>query len=153
MSLTIPQIQLAETTDAERIAGMSRDYIECGLVWSWVPARVLRSIRDRCTNVAVVRGHRAPLGFGIMHYGDDCAHLALLAVHPGHRNHGLGSGILAWLEQPARVAGIVRIGVEARADNPLAIAFYRRNGFEPCGRVEGYYQGRIDAVRLQKRLP
>ncbi len=152
MSLTIPEIELAVAADAERIAAMSRDYIESGLLWSWVPARVLRAIGDRSTNVAVVRGHRSLVGFGIMHYADECAHLALLAVHPVHRNRGLGSRVLAWLEKPARVAGIARIDVEARADNPPAIEFYRRNGFEEAGVVAGYYQGRIDAVRLQKPL-
>ena len=152
MSLAIPDIQLACVSDAECIATMSRDYIESPLVWSWVPARVLRSIRDVDSNVVVVRARSTLIGFGIMQYGDDSAHLALLAVHPGHRNHGLGSRILAWLEKPARVAGIVRIGVEARADNPLAVEFYRRQGYEQCAVVGGYYQGRIDAVRLSKSL-
>jgi ribosomal protein S18 acetylase RimI-like enzyme len=104
------------------------------------------------SNVAVIRSRDVLIGFGIMQYGDDCAHLALLAVHPGHRNRGLGSGILAWLEKPARVAGIVRIDVEARCDNPLAIEFYRRQGYERCALVSGYYQGRIDAIRLRKSL-
>jgi ribosomal protein S18 acetylase RimI-like enzyme len=152
MSLAIPDIQLACGSDAERIAVMSRDYIESGLVWSWVPARVLRAIHDRDTNVAVLRGSRALVGFGIMQYNDDRAHLALLAVAPGHRNHGLGGRILSWLEKPARVAGIRRINVEARADNPLAIEFYCRYGFEQTATVDGYYQGRVNAVRLTKLL-
>lgn len=152
MSLAIPDIQLACGSDAEPIAAMSRDYIESGLLWSWVPARVLRSIRDVETNVAVVRAGGALIGFGIMQYGEDSAHLALLGVHPAHRNRGLGSRVLAWLEKPARVAGIARIGVEARADNPLAVAFYRRQGYQQCAVVGGYYQGRIDAVRLSKPL-
>jgi ribosomal-protein-alanine N-acetyltransferase len=152
VSLAIPDIQLACPSDAEPIALMSRDYIESGLVWSWVQPRVLRSIRDVDSNVAVLRARDALIGFGIMHYGDDCAHLALLAVHPGHRNRGLGRRILAWLEKPARVAGIARVDVEARADNPLALEFYRRQGYEQCAVVDGYYQGRIDAVRLWKSL-
>jgi ribosomal protein S18 acetylase RimI-like enzyme len=152
MSLAVPDIQLACGSDAECIAAMSRDYIESGLVWSWVPARVLRSIRDADSNVAVARAGGALIGFGIMHYGDDSAHLALLAVHPAHRNCGLGSRLLSWLEKCARVAGIQRIDVEARADNPLAVAFYRRQGYEPCAVIGGYYQGRIDAVRLRKPL-
>lgn len=152
MSLAVPDIQLACGSDAERIASMSRDYIEGGLVWSWVPARVLRSIRDVDSNVAVVRANSTLIGFGIMQYGEATAHLALLAVHPAHRNGGLGSRLLAWLEKPARVAGITRIHVEARADSPLAVAFYRRQGYEQCAVVSGYYQGRIDAVRLSKPL-
>ena len=152
MSLAVPDIQLACRSDAEGIATMSRDYIESGLVWSWVPARVLRSIRDVDTNVAVLRTSGTLIGFGIMQYGEETAHLALLAVHPAHRKGGLGSQLLAWLEKPACVAGIARIDVEARADNPLAVAFYCRQGYEQRTVVGGYYQGRIDAVRLSKPL-
>lgn len=152
MSLALPEIQLACASDAESIAVMSRDCIEGGLVWSWVPARVLRTIGDPDCNVAVARAAGLLSGFGIMQYGEDRAHLALLAVHPLHRSRGLGSRLLAWLELPARVAGITRIDVEARADNPLAVAFYRRQGYAESALVGGYYQGRIDAVRLSKSL-
>jgi ribosomal protein S18 acetylase RimI-like enzyme len=152
MNLAIPSIRLALPTDAAHIAAMSRDYVEAGLSWSWTAARVLRSIGDPASNVAVIADGDTILGFGIMQYGDHTAHLALLAVHPEHRNKGLGTRLMGWLEKPAIVAGIVRIRLEARADNPLAIEFYQRRGFEPHGRTAGYYQGRVDAVRLGKSL-
>lgn len=138
--------------DAAVIATMSRDYVESGLSWSWMPARVLRSIGDPASNVAVVAENDAILGFGIMQYGDDAAHLALLAVHHRHRHKGLATRLMGWLEKPALVAGIVRIRLEVRADNPLAIAFYQRRGFRPLGQAAGYYQGVIDALRLEKPL-
>ncbi len=152
VNLAIPSIRLALPTDAAHIAAMSRDYVEAGLSWSWTASRVQRSIADHASNVVVIADGGAMLGFGIMQYGDHTAHLALLAVHPAHRNKGLGTRLMDWLEKPALVAGIVRIRLEARADNPLAIEFYRRRGFEPHGRIAGYYQGRIDAVRLGKSL-
>jgi len=152
VNLAIPVIRLALPADATHIAVMSRDYVEGGLRWSWTAARVLRSIGDHASNVAVIADGGAILGFGIMQYGDHTAHLALLAVHPAHRNKGLGTHLMGWLEKPAVVAGIVRIRLEARADNPQAIGFYRRRGFAPNGRIAGYYQGRIDAVRLGKSL-
>jgi ribosomal protein S18 acetylase RimI-like enzyme len=152
VNLALPDIRLALPADAGRIAAMSRDYVESGLEWSWTPARVLRSIVDHASNVAVIDAGGAIVGFGIMQYGDHTAHLALLAVHPEHRNRGVGTRLMGWLEKPAVMAGIVRIRLEARADNPVAIEFYRRRGFEPHGRISGYYQGRIDAVRLGKSL-
>ena len=39
--------------------------------------------------------------------------------------------------------------VEARADNASAIAFYRRQGFTPSGRVPDYY---AHAVENQTRV-
>jgi ribosomal protein S18 acetylase RimI-like enzyme len=145
-------IRLARADDAPAIAGMSRAYIEHGLGWSWNAPRVLRAIGDRSTNVAVACKGDEVLGFGIMQYADESAHLALLAVQPTARHQGLGKQLVAWLADVARTAGIQRLAVEARADNPNAIAFYRAQGFEQQARVTGYYSGRIDAVRLQKRL-
>ena len=134
------------------IAELSRDYIEYGLGWSWTPARVLAAVNDKATNVAVLDEQAALAGFGIMHYGDQTAHLALLAVRPTQQQRGLGALLMAWLEKPAVVAGIERVRLEARADNPNAIGFYRKQGFRDAGRIAGYYRGSIDAVRLEKRL-
>jgi ribosomal protein S18 acetylase RimI-like enzyme len=150
--IAAPSIRLAVSRDALVIAEMSRDYIEYGLGWSWTPARVLAAVRDRATNTAVLGEGDAIDGFGIMQYGDETAHLALLAVHPTRQRRGLGGQLLAWLEQPARVAGIRCIRLEARADNPTALGFYLRHGYVECGRVRGYYCGAVDAVRLEKQL-
>ena len=68
------------------------------------------------------------------------------------RRRGLGAQLLAWLEASARTAGIERIDVECRADNPGAIAFYRAQGYRVQGVVPRYYDGRIDAVRMAKSL-
>jgi [ribosomal protein S18]-alanine N-acetyltransferase len=146
------RIRLATARDAAMIAEMSRDYIEHGLGWSWTPARVLAAVCDRCTNIAVAGECDDISGFGIMYYGDETAHLSLLAVRPNQQQRGLGALLLAWLEKPAQVAGIERIRLEVRADNPNAIGFYRKQGFRESGRIAGYYRGTVDAVRLEKRL-
>jgi ribosomal protein S18 acetylase RimI-like enzyme len=145
-------ITLALMSDAPAIARMSRLYIEQGLSWSWNVARVEGAIRCESINVAVLRERIDLAGFGIMQYGDRTAHLALLAVHPEYRRQGVAARLLAWLEKCADTAGIERIGVEARSDNPTAIAFYQRHGYVQLARVPGYYQGRIDAFRFEKNL-
>ena len=150
--LLVPYIRLATRQDASRIAEMSRDYIEQGLEWSWREARVLSAIHDRATNAAVIVEDETVAGFGIMQYGADAAHLALFAIHPAYRNRGFGSRLLCWLEKPAAVAAIARIRVEARADNEGGLAFYRKHGYNERSRFAGYYQGFVDAVRLERRL-
>ncbi len=150
--LALPSIRLALPKEAEVIAAMSRDTIEHGLGWSWTTARVLRAMGNPSTNVAVVLKRDNLRGFGIMDYGDEDAHLALLAIDPTQRHLGLGAHLLDWLEQSARVAGLKRVRLEARADNRAAIAFYRKLGFTQSGMVAGYYEGMIDAVQLGKTL-
>lgn len=150
--LLVPKTRLATLADADAIAEMSRLYVEQDLGWSWNAERVRAAIRHAATNVVVL--HESPhlIGFGIMQYGDDSAHLTLLAVRPGRRRQRLGTRLVEWLEKCARTAGIARINVEARADNPGAIAFYLRLGFIDNGRVAGYYCGRIDALKMRKNL-
>ncbi|MFI4894800.1 MAG: GNAT family N-acetyltransferase [Steroidobacterales bacterium] len=150
--LSLPPIRLAGAHDATMIAEMSRDYIEYGLGWSWTPVRVLAAIVERATNTAVVDTGGQIAAFGIMHYGDDVAHLALLAVRPNQQQRGLGTALMAWLEKPALIAGIERIRLEARADNPNALGFYRKQGFREAGRIARYYRGTVDALRLEKTL-
>ena len=150
--LILPVVRLGNAADAAPIAEMSRSYIEQGLGWSWREARVLHAVRDRATNVVVATDANAIVGFGIMQYRDETAHLALFAVRPSHRNRGLGSLLVTWLEKPARIAGVERVGVEARADNQKALAFYQRLGFRPVNTMPGYYSGIVDAVRLEKQL-
>jgi ribosomal protein S18 acetylase RimI-like enzyme len=131
---------------------MSREFIEDGLDWSWRRERVLRAMADPAVNVVVAHDGRTLTGFGIMEYGDLHAHLALLAVAPPYRQRRVGSRLVAWLEQPARIAGLEKVRLEARADNPGALLFYRRLGFEATGRAAGYNRGEIDAVRFEKSL-
>ena len=150
--IIIPNVSLATLADARGIAEMSRDYVEYGLGWSWTPARVQKAIRDSSTNVAVVRERGEVLGFGIMRYGEQKAHLTLLAVEPAERKRGIGAVLLSWLEKSAVIAGLERVQLEARADNPAAIAFYQEQGYEKAGTAPGYYRGVVDAVRLEKSL-
>ncbi len=145
-------IRLARPTDATAIARMSRDYIESGLGWGWTATRVLRSIRDRATNVAVIHQGGNLLAFGIMRYDEQTAHLLLLAVHPARRRRGMAAAMVAWLEVVARTAGIERIRVETRAGSEAARAFYRSRGYGEIERIAGYYRGVEDAMRLEKDL-
>lgn len=150
--IVVPTIRLATANDAAAIAHLSRDEIEHGLGWSWTPGRIRRALSDTATNVAVAEDAGEILGFGIMVYSDEKAHLSLLAVHPACRQLGLGGRLLDWLERCAVMAGIARVELEARADNPGALAFYGLRGYSRFATVHGYYQGRVDAYRLVKRL-
>ena len=143
-------IRFATRADALAIAEMSRDLIEHGLEWSWTKERVRRCLRHPDTNVVVAMRKDDRAGFGIMKYGDDEAHLLLLAVEPEHRRFGVGSAMVVWLERCAEVAGIGRISLEARASNEAARAFYRRHGYAQAQLLPGYYGGRETSVRMVK---
>ena len=146
-------IRLAAPADAAPIARMSRDRIEHGLGWSWTPLRVAQSIADPLTNVAVVPDPAGELlGFAIMKYRDEEAHLLLLAVQTARARQGIGTALVAWLEKVALTAGLERVLLEARHTNTAARAFYGRLGYTERQVVPGYYQGREASVRMVKEL-
>ena len=148
----LASIGLAHAGDARDIAEMSRDLIEQGLTWSWTPARVQHFILGPESSVVVARREQRIAAFAIMHFGDDVAHLNLLAVAPEHRRQGLGSQLMDWLTRTALEAGVFRINLELRTHNEAARTFYSRMGFEQLGIVQGYYQGRESALRMSRRL-
>jgi ribosomal-protein-alanine N-acetyltransferase len=143
---------LARHQDAEEIAQMSRESIEGGLTWSWTPARVRRSIMSRDCSVVVARRDGRVAAFAIMYFGDDVAHLNLLAVDRDHRRQGIGRRMIQWLSATALEAGVLRIDLELRANNEVARSFYECLGFEALNVVQGYYQGLEPALRMTKRL-
>ena len=145
-------VRLAQPSDAAAIAAMSRDYIEQGLPWTWQAPRVARAIRDPGTNVVVVGPPDAIQAFGIMSYLEDDAHLLLFAVHHLRRRQGIGTAVLAWLEDVARAAGARRIRVEARRDNVAARNFYNEHGYHERTLAPEMYSGTADGVRLEKWL-
>ena len=148
----LASIGLARAGDARDIAEMSRYLIEQGLTWSWTPARVQHFISGPESSVVVARREQRIAAFAIMHFGDDVAHLNLLAVAPEHRRQGLGSQLMDWLTKTALEAGVFRINLELRTHNEAARTFYSRMGFEQLGIVQGYYQGREAALRMSRQL-
>ncbi|HEY6483146.1 MAG TPA: GNAT family N-acetyltransferase [Steroidobacteraceae bacterium] len=145
-------LELARVTDARQLASMSEELIEAGLRPAWSATRIISHIRhpDSIVLVARAAGHLA--GFALMRYADDSAHLNLLAVDPRHRRRGLGRRLLNWLEQTAQTAGTFVIGLELRATNEGAHAFYRALGYCERGQVPGYYQGLEPAIRMERDL-
>jgi ribosomal protein S18 acetylase RimI-like enzyme len=145
-------LRLARASDAREIAEMSRDLIEQGLSWSWTPARVQHFISGVESSVVVARREQRIAAFAIMHFGDEVAHLNLLAVAPDHRRQGLGRQLIDWLTATAIEAGVFRINLELRTRNEPARIFYEHLGFDQLGVVQGYYQGREAALRMSRRL-
>jgi ribosomal-protein-alanine N-acetyltransferase len=143
-------VRLAMLSDAAEIAVMSRDYIERGLPWTWTQERVAHCIRDPETNVVVAREKGVIIGFGIMFYASDDAHLLLFAVRRTHQRRGIGSAILRWLEDVARAAGAKRIRVECTRENSAGRNFYCEHGYHELEITKNMYRGLKDGVQLEK---
>jgi ribosomal-protein-alanine N-acetyltransferase len=157
---TAATIRPAESGDAQAIAEMSRDFVESGLGWRYDPTSIQRALRRRETTVLVAaerqtyvaRERPALAGFGIMDFGDERAHLVLLAVQPALRRRGIGRRLVDWLMDSAVTAGMASVHLELRADNEAARRFYRALGFSETVLMPKYYNGREAAMRMIRVL-
>lgn len=148
----VPPLEFARPDDARALAAMSRDLVEAGLGWEYRPERIARMIADPDTVALVARDAACVAGFAVMSFGDERAHLALLAVRPAHRRRGIARALVAWLVDSAAVAGAASVHVELRAGNHPAQSLYADAGFVETLRVPGYYRGRETAVRMLRVL-
>lgn len=146
-------LRLARPGDTRAMAAMSRDLIEAGLGWRYSPARIAALRRDADTVALVAcNGADVVVGFAVMQFGDERAHLVLLCVRPGAQRRGIGRRLLDWLLASCRTAGIARVDLELRADNEPAYRFYRALRFAETAVVPGYYASGVAARRMSLAL-
>lgn len=145
-------LQPACRSDAPAVASMSRDLIEAGLGWQYRSNRVRQLIDDPDTVALLARDGERMIGFAVMTFGEERAHLVLLAVEPASQRRGIARRMAHWLLESAATAGIASVHVELRAQNEAAYAFYRALGFAESLRLPGYYRGRETAIRMLRVL-
>jgi ribosomal-protein-alanine acetyltransferase len=145
-------LKLAAPADAKPIAAMSRELIEAGLPWTWTPERVARNLRQPDTLVLTARDGEHLAGFAIMQFGEERAHLSLLAVRPDCQRRGVGRRMLEWLTESALTAGIASVHLELRETNLGARRFYLKQGYAETVRIPGYYRGAETAVRMLREI-
>lgn len=131
---------------------MSRDLIEAGLGWSYRKERMVGLICDPDAIAVVARHGKQRVGFALMTFGEQRAHLTLLAVYPTYQRRGIAQRLVEWLLESCKVAGVVSVDVELRADNRAAYRLYRKLAFEETSRIAGYYSGRETAIRMLRVL-
>jgi ribosomal-protein-alanine N-acetyltransferase len=144
------RLEPARAGDAALLAAMSETLIEQGLRPAWSATRIRWHVRDPDSVVLTARLAATIAGFAVMRYGDDVAHLNLLAVAPAHRRRGVARALLQWLEETALTAGTFIIGLELREGNAAARGFYRALEYRELGQIPGYYQGVESAIRMAR---
>jgi putative acetyltransferase len=93
-----------------------------------------------------------PLGCGGLRQRDDTeAELKRMFVAVPHRGSGVSTAILQRLEAYGRERGWVRLVLETGDQQPDAVRFYTREGFEPIPRF-GYYVDSANSLCFAKAL-
>lgn len=80
-----------------------------------------------------------------------CAFLELLMIAAPHRGQGLGTRVVAWLEEDLRRIGTARLESGVQVNNPQAVRFWQRMGFRITSGAEPQPDGTV-AYHLEKDL-
>ena len=80
------------------------------------------------------------------------ARIYSIGVAARFRRRGLARSLVAAAEKDAVRRGRKAMRLEVRADDRGIIALYESSGYRRIGRAPGYYDGRVDALRLEKVL-
>ncbi len=104
----------------------------------------------------VARRAGRTVGFCMVMFAPDVAHVLVIGVEPAQQKRGTGALLLECCENEARTRGLTDIVLEVRPSNRNALSFYRRHGFELLSMRKGYYPAghglREDACVLRKIL-
>lgn len=96
----------------------------------------------------------AAIGYGVLMFGVDEAHLLNLSIASKAQRRGYGRMLLAHFVGLARSAGARSIYLEVRPSNVIARDLYRHDGFREVGVRHGYYPayaGREDAIVMERK--
>lgn len=138
--LHLPQIMLIERRayPFPWTEGIFRDCLRSGYS-AWVVEDVLGTV----------------LGYAVMSFAVDEAHLLNLCIDPHHHRRGFGRLLLNHVIKLARAAGATMMLLEVRRSNRAAIHLYQFRGFYRLGERKNYYpadNGREDALVLGLQL-
>jgi len=81
-----------------------------------------------------------PAGLILLQIQPPDGEVLTLGVLPGLRRQGIAAALLGQALELARQSGASRLLLEVAADNRPALAFYRRQGFQPLSRRPDYYR-------------
>jgi len=94
------------------------------------------------------------VGYLIVSRYVDAWHIMNLAVHPGHRRHGIARRLLEELFALTKSDAQRGYTLEVRVSNAVAISLYEHTGFRATGVRRGYYtDNREDALIMWRDPP
>lgn len=106
----------------------------------WTPHAFRLEMKNKLAVYRVVEVDGRVAAYGGMWLIIDEAHVTNIAVHPDYRGRQLGRKIMEVLMAEARHRKLLRMTLEVRRQNHVAIALYKHLGFLLAGIRPGYYQ-------------
>ncbi|NVN91909.1 MAG: ribosomal protein S18-alanine N-acetyltransferase [Desulfuromonadales bacterium] len=118
----------------------------------WKREHFLQEIHSHLSFPSVAVSHGAVIGYVCVMSLFEEAQIMDIAVAPGQRGRGVGDMLVEQAIAIAREKGAEQLVLEVRESNLAAIGLYERFGFVRYFVRKGYYEGKEDALLMEKVL-
>ena len=146
-----PTIRPATVEDIPALVALENRTFSSDLV----SARSFRQLMTRGNAITIVDEVRGRVrGYALLLFKKKSAvaRLYSFAVDRAHRGRGIAKALLAETECVAVGRGCRFLRLEVRKDNAPAQALYRKFGYREIGTIARFYEDRMAALRMEKRL-
>jgi ribosomal protein S18 acetylase RimI-like enzyme len=160
----MPATHLREfrTADFEELLQLDQECFSAGIAYSREELMHYVSRPRACTVVAEDESGRIR-GFIVAETGRTPAnpplplplvagHVITIDVALGDRRAGIGTMLIAEIEERLQRTNCDRIYLEVAVDNHAAISFYKRRGYSIMKTLPRYYDNELDGLRMGKKL-
>lgn len=149
-------IRPAEPDDFSEMYAVDQSCFSRGIAWSKAELAYFLRYPGNFSLVVEEEGVPGIAGFAIAglqrRRGLMLGRLITIDVRAHTRQRGVGQMLMRAIEERLREADAESIQLEVAVNNGVAQEFYGHRGFVRTGRLPGYYQGRLDAYVMEKRL-
>ena len=130
-NIRLRPMQASDLREVYRLEAMSQP-----VPW---PLWCFRGLLRKGASCWVMETDKEIIGFGIVSFVKDWAHIMNMCVAPGYRRRGLGRRIMLQLLHVARQRHCKKAFLEVRPTNRPAIVLYRKLGFRTKQIRKNYY--------------
>lgn len=149
-------IRPAVPDDFDELFALDQSCFSQGIAWSKAELAYFLRYPGNFSLVVEEDGIPGIAGFAIAgierRRGLPIGRLITIDVRTHCRRRGVGQMLMNAVEDRLRAADAQAIQLEVAVNNGVAQEFYGHHGFLRTGRIPGYYQGRLDAYVMEKRL-
>lgn len=122
--------------DIERVIHIEK----CCFAIPWTKFMFLEELENRLAHYTVVKYFGLIVGYAGMWFVCDEAHITNIAIDPKYQRKGLGQNLLSFIIDMAQNKGILKMTLEVRCSNLVAIGLYTQFHFVKCGIRKNYYE-------------
>lgn len=140
-----------QQADLDQVLSIEREVYE----FPWTPGNFRDSLRAGYSCWTCRTEQNQLIGYGVLMFGVDEAHLLNLSIARAYQRCGYGARLLEHFIDTAREGGARELYLEVRPSNQVARRLYLRRGFHTVGLRRGYYPdhaGREDALVMSLSL-